>query len=89
MNKKVIFLIPTLSMGGGERVVSDLSLGLPDSIEKIIVLFKNEVFYPYKGKMISLDMSLSNGFLFKIYYFLKGFFLFKKIATIMAIRKNI
>ncbi|OGZ77535.1 MAG: hypothetical protein A3G45_02135 [Candidatus Staskawiczbacteria bacterium RIFCSPLOWO2_12_FULL_37_15] len=80
MNKKVIFLIPTLSMGGGERVVSDLSLGLPDSIEKIIVLFKNEVFYPYKGKMISLDMSLSNGFLFKIYYFLKGFFLFKKIV---------
>ena len=80
MSKKVIFLIPTLSMGGGERVVSELSLGLPDSIEKIIVLFKNEVFYSYKGKLISLNMSLSNSFLFKIYYFLKGFFQFRKIV---------
>lgn len=80
MNKKIIFLIPTLSIGGGERVVSELSLALPDSIEKIIVLFKNEVFYPYKGKLISLNLSLSNGFLFKIYYFLKGFYQFKKIV---------
>lgn len=80
MKKKVFFLIPTLSMGGGERVVSELSLNLPDSIETTIVLFKNDVFYPYKGKLISLNMSLSNGFLFKIYYFLKGFFQFKKIV---------
>ena len=80
MKKKVFFLIPTLSMGGGERVVSELSLNLPDSIETTIVLFKNDVFYPYKGKLISLNMALSNSFLFKIYYFLKGFFQFKKIV---------
>ena len=80
MNKKIVFLIPTLSMGGGERVVSDLSLGLPESIEKIIVLFKSDIFYPYGGRLISLGMSLSNNFLFKIYYFLKGLYLFKKIV---------
>ena len=62
IKKKIIFLIPTLTMGGGERVVSELSLNLPDSIERIIVLFKNEVFYPYKGKLISLNLSFSNGF---------------------------
>lgn len=66
-------------MGGGERVVSELSLGLPDSIERIIVLFKNEIFYPYKGKLISLDIPFSNGFLPKIYYFLKGLFRLRKI----------
>ena len=81
MNKKIIFLIPTLSIGGGERVVSDLSLNLPDSIERIIVLFKNEIFYPYKGKLISLDIPLFNGFFPKIYYFLKGFYRFKKIVS--------
>jgi len=79
MNKKIIFLIPTLGMGGGERVVSDLSLALPDSIEKIIVLFKNEIFYPYKGELVSLDIPLSNRFLFKIYYFFIGLYRFRKI----------
>ena len=67
-------------MGGGERVVSELSLNLPDSIERIIVLFKNEVFYPYKGKLISLNLSFSNGFFLKIYYFLKGLHRLKKIV---------
>ncbi|MCG2700274.1 glycosyltransferase [Candidatus Parcubacteria bacterium] len=80
VKKKIIFLIPTLIMGGGERVVSELSLGLPDSFEKIIVLFKNEVFYPYKGKLISLNLSFSKGFLFKIYYFLKGLYRLRKIV---------
>ncbi len=67
-------------MGGGERVVSELSLNLPDSIERIIVLFKNEVFYPYKGKLISLNLSFSNGFFLKIYYFFKGLRCLKKIV---------
>jgi glycosyltransferase involved in cell wall biosynthesis len=80
MNRKIIFLIPTLSMGGGERVVSELSLALPDSVESIIVLFKNEVFYPYKGKLVSLNLQLSRGIFFKIYYFLKGLYYFQKIV---------
>jgi len=67
-------------MGGGERVVSELSLGLPDSIEKIIILFKDEVFYKYKGKLISLNLPLSNGFFLKIYYFLKGLLRLRKIV---------
>ena len=67
-------------MGGGERVVSELSLALPDSIERVIVLFKEEIFYPYRGKMISLNLRLSNGFIFKIYYFFKGLYKFIKIV---------
>ena len=75
MNKKIIFLIPTLSLGGGERVVSELSLNLPESIEKVIVLFKKEISYPYKGRIISLDipLPLKSSFL-KVYHY-------KRLAT--------
>ena len=56
---KIIFLLPTLSAGGGERVASELSLGLRDDIEKIIVLFKKEISYPYKGRIISFNIPMS------------------------------
>lgn len=79
-NKKIIFLIPTLLMGGGERVVSELSLNLPDSIEKIIVLFQKQATYPYKGKLVSLDIPLNNNFLFKIFYFFVAVSRFRKIV---------
>lgn len=78
-SKKIIFLIPTLTTGGGERVLSELSLNMPDYIETIIVLFKNEVSYPYKGRLVSLGLPLSNSFLFKIHYFFVGISRFKKI----------
>ena len=82
MNKKIIFLIPTLSLGGGERVVSELSLNLPESIEKVIVLFKKEISYPYKGRIISLDipLPLKSSFL-KVYHYFFGLLKFKKIIT--------
>ncbi len=77
--KKIIFFIPTLNEGGGERVVSELSLNLPDYIETIILLFKKEVFYPYKGKLISLDIPLLNNIFFRIYYFFVAVLRFKKL----------
>lgn len=78
-NKKVIFLISSLNIGGGERAVSELSLNLPDCIETTIVLFKNQVSYPYKGKLISLDLPISNNFLLRIYCFFLAIQRFKKI----------
>ena len=78
-NKKIIFFLLTLNIGGGERVASELSLNLPDNIEKIIVLFKNEISYPYKGKLICLNLPISNNFLLKIYSFFFGLFRLKKI----------
>lgn len=81
MKSKVIFFIPTLSVGGGERVVSELSLNLPETIERVIVLFKKEVSYPYKGNLISLDIpfSLKNPFL-KIYNYFSGLLKFRSIV---------
>ncbi len=78
--KKIIFFIPTLSTGGGERVVSDLSLNFPNSIETVIVLFQKQVSYPYKGKIISLNIGLSNNIFFRIYYFFIAVLRFRKIV---------
>lgn len=79
-NKKIIFLIPTLSMGGGERVVSELSLNMPENIERIIVLFNRQISYPYKGRLICLDIPLSNKLPLKIYYFFVALSRFRKIV---------
>lgn len=77
---KVFFLIPTLSIGGGERVVSEMSLNLPESIERKIVLFKKEVSYPYRGEVISLNIPLPlKNPLLKIYYYFLGLLRFRKI----------
>lgn len=77
--KKIFFFLPTLSIGGGERVVSELSLNLPDSIDIKILLFKNQVSYPFKGEVICLDIPLSNNLIKKVYYFFVGIYRFKKI----------
>lgn len=78
-NKKVIFLIPSLNIGGGERAVSELSLNLPVRIETTIVLFKNEVFYPYKGKLNFLNLPISRNFFSRAYSFFLGIYRFRKI----------
>ncbi len=82
-NKKVIFLMPTLSTGGGERIVSELSLSLPENIQRLIVVFEsigNKTSYPYQGKIISLDLPISSNFILKIRSFISGILQFKKIV---------
>jgi len=81
INKKVIFLLPILGGGGGERVASDLTQYLPENIEKIIVAFEVKDYYKYNGKIISLEIKLSTNIILKIYTFLKGYFKFKKIIA--------
>src|SRR5699024_3500463 len=73
LRRKVIFIIGTLSNGGAERVVSNITLNLPDNIEKEIILFGSnaKVEYDYSGKIVYLDnMELSNVF-FKMIAFIK------------------
>lgn len=79
--RKIIFLLPVWGGGGGEKVISDLSLNLPDTIEKIIVPFENKNYYPYKGKMISLDLPLSTNPMMKFFIFIQGYRKFKKILS--------
>jgi glycosyltransferase involved in cell wall biosynthesis len=81
MSKKVIFFVPTLANGGTERVISELSLNL-SNVEATIVLFKKIVSYPYKGKIICLDIPIpvKNAFL-KFYYFFLSVRRFKRIIN--------
>src|SRR5439155_6766275 len=53
---KVMFLIPHVSGGGGERVLSDLSHGFGD--ETVLVVFEKKFSYPFKGRLISLDLPI-------------------------------
>ena len=76
---KIIFLLTSLSKGGGERVASQLSLNLPDSIEITIVLLKNQVSFPYKGKLVFLNLSTSKNFISRICCLFLAMYRFKKI----------
>lgn len=66
--RKVNLFIGTLSTGGAERVVSNLSLSLNDEIKKNILMFggKSKIDYPYEGKLIYLDKESHSNLLYKI-----------------------
>lgn len=70
-SKNVYFLIGTLSSGGAERVVSNLTLSLPNRFKSKIVLFSNfEIDYSYKGDLIVLDERKPKSVFQKLKYFL-------------------
>lgn len=55
--KKILVVIPTLTGGGAERTVANISLGLPDSIQADILMNSiSDRDYPHSGNVISLGM---------------------------------
>ena len=55
--KKIAMLINTLSIGGAERAVSNLSLLFSERFDVDIIANDSEhVDFPYKGRLISLEM---------------------------------
>jgi len=62
MPAKVAFFIGTLSKGGAERAVSNLTRKLPDDIEKMILLYgtQNRIDYPVSGKLEYIDAVKKN-----------------------------
>jgi glycosyltransferase involved in cell wall biosynthesis len=85
--KKILFILPTLSKGGQERVASRLSFALPDSFEKFLVVFyKDRVDYPFNGKIIFINLPLFEGWI-KIPT--KIFLLSTKILALRKIKKEI
>lgn len=81
MKNKVIFLIGTLSGGGAERVVSNLSLNLPVEFEKEIILFGADakIEYEYTGKITYLDRNNPQGLNAKLATFIKRICILNKI----------
>lgn len=57
MPVKVAFFIGTLSKGGAERAVSNLTRKLPDDIKKTILLYgtQNRIDYPVSGQLEYID----------------------------------
>src|SRR4051812_17225110 len=54
---KIVLLIPHLSGGGGEKVLSDLASGL-SSHDLLLVVFEKKFDYPFKGRTVSLDLTI-------------------------------
>ena len=71
--------MPDFYQAGGQKLVSDISLNLPENIEQTIVLFERKVSFPYKGSIISLDVPLSLNFFKRIFGFFVRLYKFKKL----------
>ncbi|MEM4359976.1 MAG: glycosyltransferase [Candidatus Bilamarchaeaceae archaeon] len=76
---KIAFLIPTLHKGGAEKIASELSLWMPKKWEIVFILFEKKINYPYRGKVISLDLPLEKNFFKDIYNFFLRIFKLRKI----------
>ncbi len=67
----IALIIPMLGIGGAERVVSNLSLYLPEDINKYIILYDaSSVTYSYNGTLIDLNSPGSDNPFSKIYQFM-------------------
>lgn len=66
--KKIAFLIPTLKNGGAERVVSNLSLNLPKTVEHDLIVFENaSIDYAHAARLIETNLSSKKSLLGKAY----------------------
>jgi hypothetical protein len=80
MRKSVAIIIHRLAGDGAERVVSNLSLSLNDSIQRFIIINDNEnVIYPYKGELICTNTKAAVCFTGKLAVFIKRLYSINKI----------
>ncbi len=67
--RNIMFLVETLSNGGAERAVSNISLNIDQTINGKIVMFgkNSRLVYPYLGDIVYLDRLKTNNFTQKIF----------------------
>ena len=76
---KVMLVIPHLSDGGAEKVLSELSLDLGLG-ELVLVVFQEKVRYPFKGRLISLDIPIQQQSIFgRAFGFIRRSYRFRRI----------
>jgi glycosyltransferase involved in cell wall biosynthesis len=82
MEKKVLFVIKRLAGDGAERALSNIMVNMPNDWEiDLMVNNKNDIGFPYKGRVISLNIPEKSGFVsivYQIYAVVKRAFCLKK-----------
>jgi glycosyltransferase involved in cell wall biosynthesis len=83
--KKILLIIPELSMGGAQRTLSKLSVELARHHEVSVVVFNRSggSAYPYGGQLLSLEVDGGNNILAKLISF------YKRIARLKKIKQNV
>lgn len=85
----IAFIIPSLSGGGAERVVSNLSKAVPDNYNKIIIIYhEKDNSYEHEGNVINLGIEGSNNTLIKIVKTIKRYKKIKQIKKEYSIDKT-
>jgi glycosyltransferase involved in cell wall biosynthesis len=77
---KVAFLIPQLGGGGAEKIAADLSRSIAKGYDPLFILFKEEVGYPFRGRIRSLNAPLKNSPI-EPFAFILRMLKFNKIVT--------
>nr|WP_081663520.1 glycosyltransferase [Clostridium paraputrificum] len=78
--KNLAILIPTLSIGGAERVAANLSIGLSRYYNVFIIVYnRTENEYAHNDNIICLESKFYKGVLGKAYGFFKKIFQIRKI----------
>lgn len=86
MKKKVAFLISSLNTGGAQRAVSNIVTNFPEDWEIDLILnSKENIVYPYKGNIISLEMKEPKNRMSLLY---QGKAFFKRFSMLRKLKKE-
>lgn len=80
MRKNIALLIPNLSSGGAEKVISEVSIMLSKKFNVFLITFdENDPSYSYKGELVNMNLKSKGNFLLKIYTFFKRILILNKL----------
>ncbi|MCL2247760.1 MAG: glycosyltransferase [Oscillospiraceae bacterium] len=81
--QKILFVITSLSGGGAERIISNLTTGFPPEWEiDILIARKDSTMYPHRGNLFSIDIkdgSNRNNLLYRIRVLLKKYIMLRNL----------
>ena len=80
MQKKILFITPSLCGGGAEKTIANLSLALASKYDVSIAVFNDtEIKYSYSGKLIALGKSKRKNKFEKMLFAMSAIFKIRKI----------
>lgn len=90
LKKRLAFIVPTLSNGGAERVVTNLTKGISNDYEKITIIYHDtEKTYDHAGTLINLNIGPADNLYGKLLNSLRRITAIKKIKKEYQIDKSI